>query len=218
MASLKSRLVFSCCLIVSVWIPPTTGQTAAEIARPETERAILSGQEFHCHAGYSLMQCQKDVLELKKVLAHYPLEGLGHWTWVLVRSQDWKPISRTLRLNPESPAFTALEPRETFLEEALFVHDPRRTAELMEVWQQSMPKLLELAVTHELGHAFCAEPNEAAADQFGEQLPPGLVLGPLLVLDRGPLGMSRHALSFLWSLIRGVFPTRRARWKQFARA
>ena len=176
MASLKSRLVMSCCLIVSVWMLPTTGQTAAEIARPETERAILSTQEFHCHTGYSLAQCQKDILELKKALAHYPIEGLGHWTWVLVRSQDWKPISQMLRLNPDSPAFTALEPRETFLEEALFLHDPLRTAQLMEEWQRSMPKLLELAVTHELGHAFCEEPNEAAADHFGEELRNGRLM------------------------------------------
>src|SRR5258707_747661 len=86
-----------------------------------------------------------------------------------------------LRLNPDSPAFTALEPRETFLEEALFVHDPRRTAELMEEWQRSMPKLLELAVTHELGHAFCEEPNEAAADHFGEELRKGGGLAPCRV-------------------------------------
>jgi hypothetical protein len=172
-ASLKSRLVMSCCLIVSVWMLPTTGQTAAEIARPETERAMLSSQEFRCHTGYSRAQCQNDIVELKKVLAHYPIEGLGHWTWVLVRSRDWKPISQMLRLNPDNPAFTALEPRETFLEEALFVHDPLRTAELMEEWQRSMPKLLELAVTHELGHAFCEEPNEAAADHFGEELRKG---------------------------------------------
>ena len=170
MASLKSSLVMSCCLIFSMWMLPTTGQTAAEIAGPETERAIVSSQEFHCHTGYSLAQCQKDILELKKVLAHYPIEALGHWTWVLVRSQDWKPISQMLRLNPDSPAFTALEPRETFLEEALFVHDPQRIAELMEEWQRSMPKLLDLAVTHELGHAFCDEPNKAAADHFGEEL------------------------------------------------
>ncbi len=131
----------NCGLIVSVWMLPTTGQTAAEIARPETGRAILSSQEFHCHTGYSLAQCQKDILELKKVLAHCPIGGLGHWTWVLVRSQDWKPISQMLRLNPESPAFTALEPRETFLEEALFVHDPLRIAELMDEWQNSSSRL-----------------------------------------------------------------------------
>ena len=177
MASLQSRLVMSCCLIVSVWMLPTAGQTAAEIARPETERAILSSQEFYCHTGYSLTQCQEDILELKKVLDHYPIEGLGHWTWVLVRSQDWKPISQRLRLNPDSPAFTALELRETFLEEALFVHDPLRTSELMKEWQRSMPKLLELAVTHELGHAFCEEPNEAAADHFGEELRNGRLIG-----------------------------------------
>ena len=176
MASLQLSLVMSCCLIVSVWILPTTGQTTAEIARPGTETAILPTQEFHCHTGYSLTQCQKDILELKKVLAHYPIVGLGHWTWVLVRSQDWKPISQMLRLNPDSPAFTALEPRETFLEEALFVHDPLRTAELMQEWQKSMPKLLELAVTHELGHAYCKESNEAAADRFGEELRKGQLM------------------------------------------
>ena len=176
MASLKSRLVISFWLIVSLWMLPTAGQTAAESAKPETERAVPSSQEFHCHTGYSVAQCQKDILELKKVLAHYPIEGLGHWTWVLVRSQDWKPISQMLRLNPDSPAFTALEPRETFLEEALFAHDPQRTAELMEEYQRSMPKLLQLAVTHELGHAFCEEPNEAAADHFGEELRNGRLM------------------------------------------
>jgi len=110
------------------------------------------------------------------IAAGVPLEELGPWTWVLVRSQDWKPISRMLRLNPESPAFTALEPRETFLEEALFLHDPLRTAELMEEWQRSMPKLLELAVTHELGHAICEEPNEAAADHIAEELRKGRLM------------------------------------------
>jgi len=107
-------------------------------------------------------------------LGSYPIEALGHWTWVLVRSQDWKPISRRLRLNPDSPAFTALELRETFLEEALFVHDPERTSELMMEFSRSMPKLLELAISHELGHAFCAEPNEAAADRFAAGLRDGM--------------------------------------------
>jgi hypothetical protein len=76
-------------------------------------------------------------------------------------------------LNPDSPAFTAIEPRETFLEEALFLHDPLRIAELMAEWQRSMPKLLELAITHELGHAFCEEPNEVAANHFSEELRKG---------------------------------------------
>ena len=171
MGWLKSRLVVSCCLVLSAWILPAISQTESEIApRGTKSQTGLSDQEFHCHTGYSLPQCQKDILQLKSVLARYPIEALGHWTWVLVRSQDWKTISSMLRLNPESPAFTALEPRETFLDEALFVHDPERTAELMQVWRSSMPKLLELAVTHELGHAFCGAVNEAVAERFGEDL------------------------------------------------
>ena len=172
MEFLPSRLVVSCCLVV--WILPVMGQTGSEIApRGMKSPATLAGQEFHCHTGYSLPQCQKDILQLKRVLARYPVETLGHWTWVLVRSQDWKPISRRLRLNPESPAFTALEPRETFLEEALFVHDPQRTAELMQEWRSSIPELLELAVTHELGHASCASGNEVVAERFSEDLRSG---------------------------------------------
>jgi len=67
-----------------------------------------------------------------------------------------------------------MEPRETFLEEALFAHDPERTSELMKEWRRSMPQLLELAVSHELGHALCAELNEAAAIRFSEDLKNGL--------------------------------------------
>jgi hypothetical protein len=187
----KWRLVASCCAVISAWMLPTRGQAASELTTPEVttaEVAIpevtaaagaaagwvrtqpLAGQEFHCHTGYPVAQCEEDIARLKKVLAHYPTEGLGQWTWVLVRSEDWKPISRKLRLDPDSPAFTALDPRETFLEEALFLHNGMRIAELMNKWQQSMPKLLELAVTHELGHALCEEPNEAAADRFGAEL------------------------------------------------
>ena len=174
MGLLKSRLAICCCIVASVWMLPAAGQTASEIASPDTTSVTaLPGQEFHCHTGYPLAQCERDILKLKSVLTRYPMGALGHWTWVLVRSQDWKPISHMLRLNPDSPAFTAFEPRETFLEEALFAHDPERTSEMMREWQRSMPALLEFAVSHELGHAICKEPSEATADRFGEDLRKG---------------------------------------------
>lgn len=152
-----------------------SSQITSKSAGPSatTTTAALADQDFHCHTGYSLEQCQRDIVRLKNVLSHYPVEMLGHWTWVLIRSQDWKPISQKLRLNPDSPAFTALVPRETFLEEALFAHDPERTSVLMKEWQRSMPDLLELAVSHELGHALCESTNEAAARRFGEELQRG---------------------------------------------
>ena len=191
MGFLKSRLVLSGCLVVSLCNLPGLGQTASKIAVPATERATaLPGQEFHCHTRYPLAQCQEDIRQLKRVLARYPIEGLGHWTWVLVRSQDWKPISHMLGLNPDSPAFTAMEPRETFLEEALFVHDAQRTSELIEEWRMSMPKLLELAVSHELGHAFCGDPNESAANHVGEELRKG-GLAPCRVSKEAKRGRTR---------------------------
>jgi hypothetical protein len=172
---LISRLAISCYVVVSIWMFPAVGQTVSFTSSPATARVTaLSGQEFHCHTGYPLAQCNKDILQLKSVLTRYPLEMLGPWTWVLVRSQDWKPISRMLRLSPDSPAFTSLDTRATFLEEVLLFHNPERTSELMTEWQRSMPALLELAVSHELGHAICEEPNEAVADRFGEDLRKGM--------------------------------------------
>ena len=130
----------------------------------------LSNQNFYCHAGYTLADCRQEVAELKAILARYPADELGPWTWVLVRSQDWIPISVLLGLKPESPAFTAVDQRETFLEEALFKREGLRSAELQREWLMPREQLLVLAVTHELGHALCSEPNEAVADRFGEEL------------------------------------------------
>lgn len=173
MGLLKSKLLLRCCLVFWLCDLPIMGQVKKiALQLPENNKASAI-QEFHCHTGYPLAQCLKDIRQLKMVLSHYPIEGLGRWTWVLVRSDDWKPISRMLGLNSDSPAFTAIDLHETFLEEALFFHDPERSAELMDVWQMAMPNLLELAVTHELGHAFCDDGNEAEADHFGDELRKG---------------------------------------------
>lgn len=175
MAFHKSGSAIGCGLLLSLWVFPVLGQSVSGVAPPDsTTTRVLSGQVFHCHTGYPLAQCQADIFKLKSILAHYPIESLGPWTWVLVRSQDWQPISRVLQLSPDTPAFTALEPRETFLEEALFVHDAERTAELMEEWHCSIPELLKLAVSHELAHALCEQTSEAIANRIGEELRNGL--------------------------------------------
>jgi hypothetical protein len=41
---------------------------------------------------------------------------------------------------------------------------------LQREWLMPREQLLDLAVTHELGHALCSEPNEDVADRFGEEL------------------------------------------------
>ena len=128
---------------------------------------------FVCNTGYSLEKCQEQVAILRSVLDKYPVQQLGDWTWVLVRSEDWKPILRARGLDPASPAFSFLEKRETFMEEALLAEVVQRRVELLKKWQLPFDRLLELAVTHELGHALCNETDEAKADRYGQALRDG---------------------------------------------
>ena len=127
-------------------------------------------QHFICNTGYSLSKCQADMAVLRKTLAKYPAAELGEWTWVLVRSADWKYIVTPRGIDPDSPAFTYLPKRETFIEEVLVAIVPQRAGELILRWQMSTDDLLELAVAHELGHVLCNEGSEAKANRAARTL------------------------------------------------
>ena len=133
-------------------------------------------QHFVCNIGYSLSKCQAEIAVLKKTLAKYPAAELGEWTWVLVRSADWKYIVMSRGLDPDGPAFTHLTKRETFIEEALVAIVPQRLGELIAKWGMSTDDLLDLAVRHELGHALCNETSEAKASRAAKALQEGKAL------------------------------------------
>ena len=145
----------------------------AAVSATQIAAQPAANPRFVCDIGYSLAQCHEQVEVLRSVLNKYPIQQLGQWTWVLVRSQNWKPILLERSLDSDTPAFSYLEKRETFIEEALLTEIARRRAELLKRWRMSSDKLLELAVTHELGHALCNERNEAKADHYGEELRDG---------------------------------------------
>jgi hypothetical protein len=130
-------------------------------------------QHFVCNIGYSLSKCQAEMAVLKKTLAKYPAAELGEWTWVLVRSADWKYIVMSRGLDPDGPAFTYLPKRETFIEEALVATVPQRLGELIWRWGMSTDDLLDLAVAHELAHVLCNEPSEAKARRRAKALQEG---------------------------------------------
>jgi hypothetical protein len=115
-------------------------------------------------------ECETQVAVLQAVLRRYDGEKLGKWNWIVVRSQDWKQLVSQLHLNPASPAFSHLENRQTFLDEALIVFEPKRTLELISKWNISFDQFLDFAVTHELGHALCHESDESRAEVFGQRL------------------------------------------------
>jgi hypothetical protein len=141
---------------------PLTNPAKADVALPPP-------QHFVCNTGYTLQQCHQQMAVLRPLLDKYGAGHLGEWTWVLVRSQDWKTIQRPW-MDPDSPAFTVLGRRETFFEEALVSPVTLRRIELVRRWSLGTEDLLALAVTHELGHALCNEVDEWKADTYGQHL------------------------------------------------
>jgi hypothetical protein len=146
-------------------LPVNPQATVSALPRHE-----VSNQRLSCHTGYTVEKCLKDLAILRRTLAKYPLAQLGEWNWILVHSEDWKSIVVPRGLDPDSPTFTYYAKRETFVEEALITDVPGRTDELKRRWHMGIDKLRELAITHELGHAFCNDGREEVANQQAELL------------------------------------------------
>jgi hypothetical protein len=143
---------------------PSQPRTGGEPYRPTPT------QQFVCNTGYRQKQCDEEMVVLRKALANYPVAQLGSWTWILVRSEDWKAILLPRGLDPHSPAFTFCPKRETFLEEALLTQVPVRGRELVLQWHMGTRDLLDLAIRHELGHALCNDASERNADRVARLL------------------------------------------------
>jgi hypothetical protein len=147
--------------VLFAWLFVVGGQASHHVA--PTSR-------FHCNTGYTERDCGVQLGILRRVLGAMDLTPLGEWTWVLVKSDDWKPILRRVHRDPDSPAFTILEKRQIFLEEALFNPLPDRARTLIAKWRMPLDELLPFSVGHELGHALCKEIDEKRANEYGAQL------------------------------------------------
>ena len=88
-------------------------------------------------------------------------------------SEDWQSLMKKLHIDERSPAFTAIEARQSFLEGALFLPKTARTDELVRNLGVPVDQLLTVAVSHELGHAICGAEDEAIAKRVSGQLRSG---------------------------------------------
>jgi hypothetical protein len=120
----------------------------------------VANQHVVCNVGYTLQECQAAGTILRKALARYPVDALGEWTWVLVRTVDWKQFLSERGFDSNNPAFSSLPKRQTFLDGALAVRESIRGVQLSVIWHMPIEELLDLAVRHELAHALCNERNE----------------------------------------------------------
>jgi hypothetical protein len=129
--------------------------------------------ELFCSQNYDQRKCKMHTATLLRELRRYPVEKLGQWSFVLASTEEWRDMVRSLAGKPGSPAFTIVERRTTVFEEALFSAPADRRADLIRMFNTSGDDLLGLAVSHELGHAICAETDEHRADDYGRDLRAG---------------------------------------------
>lgn len=126
--------------------------------------------QFLCSQKYDRVECAKDATKLRHAMTPYPVQLLGAWSFVLVPADDWKALIRDQGGDPVSPAFSMLDQRLTLLDASLFVASAGRNKELLERFEVIGPELLDLAITHEMGHGICQETNERRADDYGREL------------------------------------------------
>jgi hypothetical protein len=167
---MKEIFCYLLCLFTSLLICPVEAQSDYHLKIVHPKVAGWPGQQFLCSVPYTIPECEKQIATLKVALYRYHAERLGQWTWVLVRSEDWKPILERVHMDPNSPTFSILERRQTFFEEVLLVPKPLRQLELLSKWHTGFDQFLDLAVAHELGHALCNDPDETRAERVGQRL------------------------------------------------
>ena len=126
--------------------------------------------QFFCTQDYDRQACLKDSIALRLALAPYPLDQVGAWSFVLASSGEWKNLVHGLGGDPTSPAFSIIEQGTTVVESSLFSATPSRKKELLLMFGVIGKALLDLAVTHEMGHAICHDQDERRADDYGRGL------------------------------------------------
>jgi hypothetical protein len=160
-------------LLIAILSAACAAQTQTVRAVPVHLDAIASipnAIQFFCTHNYDSQACMKDSVALRHALAPYSLERLGTWSFLLVPADDWRTLVRGLRQNPVSPAFSIIDQHITVLESSLFTATPIRDKSLLRTFGMIGGALLDLAVTHELGHAICQDRDQRRADEYGREL------------------------------------------------
>jgi hypothetical protein len=142
----------------------------------QNQNGLPGSIQFFCTEDYPHRACMDDVETLHHSLQRYPVEQLGQWIFVLATRNQCIAVQHRPDRSAETPAFTFINHRTTVMERDLFSATADRSGELFRAFGLAGSALLELAISHELGHALCHEPDEHRADDYGRELRGGRIL------------------------------------------
>jgi hypothetical protein len=156
------------CALVLSFTMPCWPQSLKVVAAPMRNESLPAQIRIYCANNYTSEKCAAHAAMLAAELTKYPVSQLKQWSFAVVPSDQWKQLVVTMKGNPDSPAFTVLENHTTLFESALFEPMASRAAVLFKAFGAQGVELLDVAITHELGHALCNDPNERRADENGQ--------------------------------------------------
>jgi hypothetical protein len=138
------------------------------------EMFVSHSQRFSCSIDFPQAECLRELSLIRDLLLTYHAEELGPWHWILVFADVWKPLLQSLGVHSTSPAITSYIDRETLVESSLFAPTRARAFELLREFHLPLENLLTRTMTHELGHAYCGEPDEIKTEQAAQQIRRGI--------------------------------------------
>jgi len=167
-ASVKLCAVF---VVIALTVARPDCSAAQQNSVLRVYQAEPSTASIFCETRLVMDHCRSATEILSSHLRAYPVAQLGAWTWVVISSEYWNDLGKELGLDSDSPAYTCIEDRMTLVDESMLAqNNPRRNADLIRKFELPLPKLIDFAVTHEIGHALCGFKDEYKAEAVGRRL------------------------------------------------
>jgi len=157
-------------ILLSAFAPRCSAQSLKVVPAPIRAGVLPAQVRIFCANNYTSEKCAAHSVMLANELSHYPISQLMQWSFAVVPSDQWKQLVLKMGGNPDSPAFSVLENRTTLFESVLFEPVASRSSELLKHFAAQGTALLDIAVSHELGHALCNDTSERRADENGRAL------------------------------------------------
>jgi hypothetical protein len=131
--------------------------------------------QFLCSQKYERTVCMKDASALRQAMARYPTQLLEQWSFSLVPADDRKALVRSQERRPGQSGVLDAGSAVDVAGCEIVCWKSHRNKELLQRFNLMGATLVDLAITHEMGHGICQEKDEHRADDYGRELRSGKI-------------------------------------------